>query len=50
MKRLFAILIMCVVVLASADVASALFSKLSFGKYGVSSVRPESLRAVRGAV
>lgn len=50
MKRLFAILIVCVVALASAEVASAQFSKLSFGKYGVSSIRPESLRAVRGAV
>lgn len=50
MKRLFAILVMCVVALVSAEVASAQFSKLSFGKYGVSSIRPESLRAVRGTV
>lgn len=50
MKRLFAILVVCVVAFASAEVCRAQFSKLSFGKYGVSSIRPESLRAVRGAV
>lgn len=50
MKRLFALLAACVLVLAASDVCHAQFSKLSFGKYGVSSIRPESLRAVRGAV
>ena len=50
MKRLFAILVVCVLAFASSEVCHAQFSKLSFGKYGVSSIRPESLRAVRGAV
>lgn len=50
MKRLLAILVVCVFALASSEVCHAQFSKLSFGKYGVSSIRPESLRAVRGAV
>lgn len=40
----------CVLAFASSEVCHAQFSKLSFGKYGVSSIRPESLRAVRGAV
>lgn len=50
MKRLFAILLVSVLAFASSEVCHAQFSKLSFGKYGVSSIRPESLRAVRGAV
>ena len=50
MKRFFAILAFCVVIIASADLCHAQFSKLSFGKYGVSSIRPESLRSVTGAV
>lgn len=50
MKRFFAVLVLCVLSLALSEVASAQFNKLSFGKYGVSSIRPESLRAVRGAV
>lgn len=50
MKRLLAILVVCVLAFASSEVCHAQFSKLSFGKYGVSSIRPESLRAVRGAV
>ena len=40
----------CIVVMSASDACHAQFSKLSFGKYGVSSIRPESLRAVRGAV
>ena len=50
MKRLVALFIVCVVAFASSQVCHAQFSKLSFGKYGVSSIRPESFRAVRGAV
>ena len=50
MKRLFAILVLSAVAFASAHVCHAQFSKLSFGKYGISSIRPESLRSVRGAV
>lgn len=50
MKRLLAILVVCVLAFVSSEVCHAQFSKLSFGKYGVSSIRPESLRAVRGAV
>jgi hypothetical protein len=50
MKRFFAILAFCVVAIASAELCHAQFSKLSFGKYGVSSIRPESLRSVSGAV
>lgn len=50
MKRLVALFIVCVVAFAASDACHAQFSKLSFGKYGVSSIRPESLRAVRGAV
>ena len=50
MKRFFAVLLVCVVAFASAEVCHAQFSKLSFGKYGVSSIRPEGLRAVRGSV
>ena len=50
MKRLLVILVLCVLAFVSSEVCHAQFSKLSFGKYGVSSIRPESLRAVRGAV
>lgn len=50
MRRFCAALVLCFVALLSSEVASAQFSKLSFGKYGVSSIRPESLRAVHGAV
>ena len=50
MKRLIAILFVGIVALAASGFCHAQFSKLSFGKYGVSSIRPESLRAVRGAV
>lgn len=50
MKRLFAILMVYVLAFASSEVCHAQFSKLSFGKYGISSIRPESLRAVKGAV
>lgn len=49
MKRLFAVLVLCVVAFVSSETCHAQFSKLSFGKYGISSIRPESLRAVRGA-
>lgn len=50
MKRLFALLVVGVIAFAASEVCHAQFSKLSFGKYGISSIRPESLRAVRGAV
>lgn len=50
MKRLFALLAVCVVAMAASEACFAQFSKLSFGKYGISSIRPESLRSVRGAV
>ena len=50
MKRLFALLFVCAVAFAASQVCHAQFSKLSFGKYGVSSIRPESFRAVRGSV
>lgn len=49
MKRLFAVLVLCVITFVSSETCHAQFSKLSFGKYGISSIRPESLRAVRGA-
>lgn len=50
MKRLCALLAVCVVAMAASETCHAQFSKLSFGKYGISSIRPESLRSVRGAV
>lgn len=50
MKRLFAILLIGFVALLAAGECHAQFSKLSFGKYGISSIRPESFRAVNGAV
>ena len=50
MRRLCAFLMVCFVAFAASEACHAQFSKLSFGKYGVSSIRPESLRAVRGAV
>lgn len=50
MKRLFAILAVCILAVVSSEVCHAQFSKLSIGKYGISSIRPESFRAVRGAV
>lgn len=50
MKRLFAFFVVALVAFATSQVCFAQFSKLSFGKYGVSSIRPESFRAVRGAV
>ena len=50
MKRLCALLAVCVVAMAASETCLAQFSKLSFGKYGISSIRPESLRSVRGAV
>ena len=50
MKKLYALMMVCLVALAASEACHAQFSKLSFGKYGVSSIRPESFRAVRGAV
>ena len=50
MKRFCALLTVCVVAMVTSDACFAQFSKLSFGKYGISSIRPESLRSVRGAV
>lgn len=50
MKKLVAVLFLAFVVALSAGECHAQFSKLSFGKYGVSSIRPESFRSVRGAV
>lgn len=50
MKRFLAVLVIGFVALVAAGECDAQFSKLSFGKYGISSIRPESLRAVKGAV
>lgn len=50
MRRFFVALLLSVLVLASAEECRAQFSKLSFGDYGISSIRPESFRSVRGAV
>lgn len=50
MKRILVLLLAGVLALVTAGDSYAQFSKLSFGKYGVSSIRPESLRSVRGAV
>ncbi len=50
MKKLFTILLIGFVTFIAAEDCYAQFSKLSFGKYGVSSIRPESMRAVKGAV
>lgn len=50
MKRLFVILMMSIAALCASEECHAQFSKLSFGKYGISSIRPESLRAVAGSV
>lgn len=50
MKRLLAVLLVGMLSVTASDLCHAQFSKLSFGKYGVSSIRPESFRAVRGAV
>lgn len=50
MKRLFTVLLVGVITLAASDVCNAQFSKLSFGKYGISSISPESFWAVSGVV
>lgn len=50
MRRFFVALMFSVFLLASAEDCRAQFSKLSFGDYGISSIRPESFRSVRGAV
>ena len=50
MKRLFVIMVLALASVVSSYDCHAQFSKLSFGKYGVSSIRPESFRAVKGSV
>lgn len=50
MKRLFLVLLIGFVACVTASECHAQFSKLSFGKYGISSIRPESFRSVNGAV
>lgn len=50
MKRLLFVFLVSVVALLAAGECHAQFSKLTFGKYGISSIRPESFRAVNGAV
>lgn len=50
MKRLFAVLLIGFLAFLAAEECHAQFSKMSFGKYGISSIRPESFRAVNGAV
>ena len=50
MRKTLLTFICCVAAFLVSDVCSAQFSKLSFGKYGVSSIRPESMRSVRGSV
>lgn len=50
MKRILAVLIICIVTVAASDICHAQFSRLSIGKYGISSIYPESFRAVKGVV
>lgn len=50
MRKFLIVFLVSVVAFLSADQCRAQFSKLSFGGYGVSSIRPESFRAVNGAV
>lgn len=50
MKRFFTVLFLSAVLMLAAGECHAQFSKLSFGKYGISSIRPESFSAVNGAV
>lgn len=50
MRKFLIVLFVSAVAFLSADQCRAQFSKLSFGDYGVSSIRPESFRAVNGAV
>ena len=49
MKRLLSIFIVAVVARVSSEDMHAQFSRLSFGKYGISSISPESFRAVSGS-
>lgn len=50
MKRLVCIIVFLTVALLSADGLRAQFSRLSFGKYGISSISPEGFTAVNGSV
>ena len=50
MRKTLLTFICCIAAFLVSDVCSAQFSKLSFGKYGISSIRPESMRSVRGSV
>lgn len=50
MRKFIAILFVSVLTCIASEVCRAQFSKLSFGDYGVSSIRPESFSAVSGAV
>ena len=49
MKRLFCAFAVALVTMIGASDISAQFSRLSFGKYGISSISPESFRAVSGS-
>lgn len=50
MRKFLIVALVSAVAFLSADQCRAQFSKLSFGDYGVSSIRPESFKAVCGAV
>ncbi|MBQ8838264.1 MAG: hypothetical protein IJ005_02980 [Bacteroidales bacterium] len=50
MKRILVILVLSVASLTVSEVCHAQFSRLSIGKYGISSIYPESFRAVNGSV
>lgn len=49
MKRLLSVFIITIIMLLSALDMHAQFSRLSFGKYGISSISPESFKAVSGS-
>ncbi|MBQ7771796.1 MAG: hypothetical protein IJ402_03605 [Bacteroidales bacterium] len=49
MKKLLSVFMAAVIALLMAGEACAQFSRLSFGKYGISSISPESFRAVSGS-
>lgn len=50
MRKLLALVFISFLTCLASDICWAQFSKLSFGGYGVSSIRPESFSAVNGAV
>lgn len=49
MKRLICVFAVALVAMMCSLDMSAQFSRLSFGKYGISSISPESFRAVSGS-